>query len=72
MIQEGDETGLTNEIWTAPQKQVAEASSSVDQPSPPEPESGKKALDVSAVAAISFLSMTVVQRCVYRTFVGMN
>ena len=57
------ETGLTNEIWTAPQKQVAEASSSVDQPSPPEPESGKNGLDVSAVAAILFISS------VYRVFV---
>ena len=40
---------LTNDNCTAPQKQVAVASSSVDQPSLADPARGKKGLEVSAV-----------------------
>jgi len=41
-----------NTSWTAPQKHVAVASSSLDQPSSEIPDRGMKGLDLSAVAAI--------------------
>lgn len=53
-------TRLTNDIWTAPQKHVAVASSSVDQPSLAMPDSGKNDFDVSGLDAIFvWFSVTV-------------
>lgn len=45
-------SGLTNANWTAPQKQLADALLSVDQPSFPEPVRGIYGFDLSADAAI--------------------
>lgn len=42
---------LTKTSWTAPQKQVAVASFSLDQPSLAKPARGMKGLDLSAVLA---------------------
>jgi hypothetical protein len=44
---------LTNDSCTAPQKQVAVASSSVDQPSLAKPARGKLGLDLSTAVAVA-------------------
>lgn len=61
--------GLTNASCTAPQKHVAVASSSLDQPSPAHPASGMYGLDLSAEAAIAVgIAVGVVINCVFSTW----
>jgi len=56
----GPEVG--NDNCTAPQKQVAVASSSVDQPSPARPATGKTDLEVSNFDIFKFFKNEVLKR----------
>lgn len=61
--------GLTNASCTAPQKHVAVASSSLDQPSPAHPASGMYGSDLSAEAAIAVgVAVSFVINCAFSTW----